>query len=252
MSAPLYLRRVRVEPSRVESWEAFPFHLPFVRELDLELRAPVTFFVGENGSGKSTLIEAIATLFGMPASGGGRNEIDRRTGPDDGAPLGRALRPSRGPRPPDGYFFRGEHVAHFGELLEERANDPYFGRVAAYARYGGRDLTTRSHGEAFLTVLTSRLARGFYLADEPEAALSPQRQLTLLARMWQLVESGGTQLIIATHSPVLMTFPGAAIVSFDGGALREITLEETTHYQITRGVLDAPERYWKHLRGAPE
>ena len=93
----------------------------------------------------------------------------------------------------------------------------------------------------------NRMEAGLFLMDEPEAALSPQRQLTLLARMAHLVDSGGTQFIIATHSPVLLTFPGAAIVSFDDGELSRVTLEDTSHYQITRGILEAPERYWRYL-----
>ena len=247
MLAP-YLRGVRIEPDRVPAWDAFPFALPFVRDLDLRLRAPVTFFVGENGSGKSTLLEAIASLLRLPVAGGGRNDMADARGPDDGAPLARALRPVHDRHPRDLYFFRSEHVAHFAELLDARRDDPDFWGDP-YARYGGKTLHARSHGEAFLSVLTNRVADGLYLMDEPEAALSPQRQLALLARMWELVEGGATQFLIATHSPILMTFPGARIVSFDGGALREIALEETSHYEITRGVLASPERYWKHLRG---
>jgi predicted ATPase len=249
MPAP-YLRGVRVDPARVPSWDSFPFDLPFVRRLDLELRSPVTFFVGENGSGKSTLLEAIASLLRLPVSGGGRNDLADASGPDDGAPLARALRTTSVASPSDLYFFRSEHLAHFAELLDRRARDPDF--IASgdpYARYGGRTLHSRSHGEAFLTVLTERISEGLFLLDEPEAALSPQRQLALLARMWELVAAGRTQFIVATHAPVLMTFPGATIVSFDGPELRQIALEETTHHQITTGVLAAPERYWRHLRG---
>ncbi len=248
MQSP-YLRRVQIDPARVDAWTGFPFDLPFVRGLDLELRAAVTFLVGENGSGKSTLLEGIASMLGLPVGGGGLDDLAARTGPDDGAPLGRALRPSRTPkRPRDTYFFRSEHLAHFAELLDARRADPDF-TGDPYARYGGRTLHSRSHGEAFLAVLTNRLASGLYLMDEPEAALSPQRQLALLARMWQLVEGGATQFLIATHAPILMTFPGAVIMSFDGGALREVSLAETTHYALTRSILESPERYWKHLRG---
>nr|WP_205627046.1 AAA family ATPase [Sandaracinus amylolyticus] len=215
--------------------------------LDLELRAPVTFFVGENGSGKSTLLEAIAALLRLPVAGGGRTELADEHAPDDGALLATALVPSMTRSPRDLYFFRAEHVAHFAELLEAREDDPDF-RGDPYASYGGKTLLRRSHGEAFLAMLTSRLGGGLYLMDEPESALSPQRQLALLARMWDLVEDGSTQLLIATHSPILMTFPGAQIVSFDGGSLRDVRLEDTSHYEITSGVLSSPERYWKHLR----
>jgi predicted ATPase len=103
----------------------------------------------------------------------------------------------------------------------------------------------RSHGEAFLEVFKHRIQDGLFLLDEPEAALSPQRQLALLYLIGERVERGRAQFILATHSPILLTFPGAVIVSFDDGTLRRVALEETTHYQITRGVLESPERYWK-------
>ncbi|MBX3268613.1 MAG: AAA family ATPase [Sandaracinaceae bacterium] len=249
MRPPPYLRGARLVPERVDDPERFPFDLPMARHLDLELGSPVTFFVGENGSGKSTLIEALAELCGLPPSGGGKNELTDRTGPDDHSPLARALRPSFARRPPDGYFFRAEHMAHFADLLDERRDDPDFAGDP-YARYGGRSLHTRSHGEAFLHLFTDRLEQGLFLMDEPESALSPQRQLALLVRMADLVADGETQLLVATHSPILLTFPGAEILSLDDGPPTPVRLEETSHYQITRGILESPERFWKHLRGA--
>src|SRR5690606_2675480 len=121
-----YLRAVRLVPERVPSANMYPFDLPFVDGLDLEFRTAVTFLVGENGSGKSTLIEAIAELCDLPSSGGSRSELASRTGPDQGAPLAAALRPSFRERPRDGYFFRAEHMSHFTELLDARREDPDF------------------------------------------------------------------------------------------------------------------------------
>ncbi len=241
-----YLRGVRVVPDRVPRTDAHPFDLAFVDGLDLEFRAALTFLVGENGSGKSTLVEAIATLCDLPSSGGGRNELASRTGPDQGAPLAAALRPSFRERPRDGYFFRAEHMSHFTELLDARRDDPDFNRDP-YQLYGGRSLHARSHGESFLAVFTGRMRDGLILMDEPESALSPQRQLTLLAHIARIVAGGRTQLIVATHSPLLMTFPGADILSFDEGKIAPVRLEDTTHYQITCGVLNGPERYWRRL-----
>ena len=117
-----------------------------------------------------------------------------------------------------------------------------------YAAYGGRSLHTRSHGEAFLAIIQNRIRSGLLLFDEPESALSPQRQLVLLAHIAKLTAAGGSQFIIATHSPILLTCPGAQILSFDGESIRRVRLSETSHYQITRGILDHPERYWRHLR----
>ena len=117
-----------------------------------------------------------------------------------------------------------------------------------YARYGGRSLHTRSHGEAFLAILQNRIRSGLLLFDEPESALSPQRQLALLAQMSMLTATGKSQFIIATHSPILLTFPGAQILSFDGDALNPISLEDTSQFQITKGILQNPAVYWKHLQ----
>ena len=242
-----YLAGVSVVPDRIPSESGYPFTLPFVRELDLRLESPVTFFVGENGTGKSTLIEAIASLCRLPVSGGGRNELTGRHGPDAVSPLAPALRPAFRRRPPDAYFLRAEFQAHFASLLDARREDPEF-LDDPYGRYGGRSLHTRSHGEAFLAILEHRLRAGLFLLDEPESALSPQRQLVLLARMWNQVSAGKSQFVIATHSPILLTFPGADLVAFDGATLARVKLEETSHYQITRGILHNPASYWQHLR----
>ena len=231
-----FLTRVSVMPERISAYEGFPYGIPFVRELDLTFRNAVTYLVGENGTGKSTLVEAIAEACGFPVAGGGRNEAAVRHGPEERSALGDVLRFGFARRPRDGYFFRAELQAHFASLLDERHADPDF-RGDPYARYGGRSLHTRSHGEAFLAVMLNRMSSGMFVMDEPESALSPQRQLALLVRMSELVAADNTQFVIATHSPILLTFPGADIVSFDQVPPRSVTLEETSHYLITRGIL---------------
>jgi predicted ATPase len=244
--AALLLTRVSVVSERVRAFEGFPHGLPFVRDLDLPFTRAVTYLVGENGCGKSTLVEAIADACGLPVSGGGRNEVGARHGPEQRSALGDAVRVAFTRRPTDGYFFRAEYQAHLASLLDERGRDPDFDGDP-FARYGGRSLHAQSHGEAFLAVLLNRVRSGVIIMDEPESALSPQRQLALLARMTQLVASGKTQFIIATHSPILLTFPGADIVSLDDTPLRSVKLEDTSHYRITRGILEAPEQYWRRL-----
>lgn len=248
MPGASFLKRVSVVPERVPPDEGFPYNLPFLRDLDLSFTKAVTYLVGENGSGKSTLIEAMAEACGLPVSGGGRNEAAARHGPEHRSALGDVLRFAFARRPKDGYFFRAEFQAHFASLLDQRRDDPDFGDHDAYARYGGRSLHAQSHGEGFLAILLNRLQSGVIIMDEPESALSPQRQLALLTRMAQLVAGGGTQFIIATHSPVLLTFPEADIISLDEIPFRSVKLEDTSHYQITRGILEAPERYWRLLR----
>ena len=244
-----YLLGVSLKPERAVS-EEYPFNLPVVRSLDLQFNSPVTFFVGENGTGKSTVIEALASLCRLPVSGGSRNELAANHGPDAASALAPALRPAFRRRPPDGYFLRAEFQAHLASLLDARKLDPDF-MGDPYAAYGGRSLHSRSHGEAFLAILKNRIRAGLFLFDEPESALSPQRQLSLLAYMSSLIAAGKSQFIVATHSPILLTFPRARILSFDDDVVREIALEETSHYQITRGILQNPAVYWKHLH-APD
>jgi predicted ATPase len=238
--ARLYLRENVALP------DAFPTNLPFVRALDISFTTPVTFFVGENGSGKSTVLEAIAEACGLPPAGGGRNELADLKAHQARSELGPFVRAAFRRKPRDGYFFRAEFQAHFAALLEKRRADPDF-MDDPYARYGGRSLHTRSHGEAFLEVFSAWLNPGIILMDEPEAALSPQRQLALLSKMAKLARAGNVQFIVATHSPIILTFPNARLLSFDGGEIVATRLEETSHFHITKGILDSPERYWRHL-----
>jgi len=234
------------ELSKVARKDRFPFTIPWVSNFELEFKTAVTFLVGENGSGKSTLIEAIASMSGFPVCGGGANDMTSQFGPERFSELSEAMYTHFCKRPRDGYFFRAEFYAQFASLLDQRKLDPEF-KEDPYRRYGGKSPHTRSHGESFLDLLNNRLGDGLFLMDEPEAALSPQRQLSLLAIMAKRVRSKKTQFIVATHSPILMTFPGATILNLDTESIYETTLEETSHYQLTQGILDFPEKYWKHL-----
>ena len=246
MVAP-FVTYVTLNPDVALDESCFPGNLPFTNTLHLDFESPVTFFVGENGSGKSTLLESIAVLAGLPIAGGGTNEIGERHGVQEQSVLADALRMAFVKRPKDGYFFRAERQAHFASLLDQRRNDPDF-KGDPYGRYGGQSLHTMSHGEAFLSVMQNRFTDGLFILDEPESALSPQQQLALLALMYDRVRDGNTQFIVATHSPVLMTYPDSVIVSFDSPSLQPVSLTDTKYYQITHGILNRPESYWKHLR----
>jgi predicted ATPase len=246
-----YLLGLSVDHGRVDDWNIHPFNLPFVRSLHLRFTTALTFFVGENGSGKSTLIEAIADVCRFPVEGGGRPELD--TSPDSErqrSELARGLSASLNPsnRVHDGFFLRAENLVRFADLLEERERDPDF-YGDPYRAYGGRSMHQQSHGEAFLSIFQDRLqSGGVIVMDEPESALSAQRQLTLLTILYEFVQAGNTQIFIATHSPILMTFPGATILEVTRDHVVPVRLEDTSHYQITRGILNNPEQYWKHLR----
>lgn len=250
LSAP-YLKYVTLKEEMPLDPDSFPGNLPFTEGLHWEFESPVTFFVGENGSGKSTLLEAMAVLSRLPISGGSQNETGTYQAFEEQSRLAASLRLAFLRQPQDRYFFRADTQAHFASLLDQRRLDPEF-REDPYQLYGGESLHRRSHGEAFLAVMQHRFSEGLIFMDEPESALSPQRQLALLALMYELVSAGKTQFFIATHSPILMTFPQATILSFDGGALESISLEETRHYQITRDLLNCPEMYWQHLRQSPD
>jgi len=245
VSRPAFLDRVRLVPERIEHPDAFPFTLPVLQGLDLEL-APLTLFVGENGSGKSTLLQAIAEVAGLPGLGGGRDQAAEPV-----SVLADALRPSFLKRPRGAWYFRADRQVHFAEWLRERGGAHAYG-FDQDALFADRSLHTLSHGEAFLAVLHNRAKRGLLLLDEPESALSPQRQLSLIALLLQRLAAGDTQVVIATHSPILLSMPGATLLSFDGQRIEPIDLEDTSHVQITRGVLERPGLYWRYLMEEPE
>ena len=215
--------------------------IPAVRQLmqgePMEFPKPVTIFVGENGTGKSTILEAIAVAMGFNAEGGGREH--RFSTQDSHSELWRLLTTVKTTVPDDGFFLRAESFYNTSSYIDQSGS--------RLGRYGYRQLHTRSHGEAFLALVQNRFqGYGLYLLDEPEAALSPQRQLSLLVAIHDLVELD-SQFIIATHSPILMAFPGAEIKRFDESGVRSVDYRGTEHYQITRQFLNDPERMLNYL-----
>jgi predicted ATPase len=232
--APPFLLGAYVVEARVQDWTQFPFHLPYVRELDLTFERPVTLFVGENGSGKSTLLSALAELAGLPGGGGSRNEIpdaERRA-----SLLAAALRPKFRTRPKDGFFFRADALLDFARILDKRKEDRDFGGDP-YARYGGRSLRERSHGESVSAVFRARRGGGLFFFDEPESALSPRRQLEFVKEVEEAVRGGGWQFVIATHSPIIMSIARAHLLDFDRPGLPSIHPEETAHWAAFKSVL---------------
>lgn len=228
MQAKPYLVRASFRPDARPDFDAYPFSIPAVQALEqVEFHPDVTFFVGENGTGKSTVLEALAVALGYSAEGGSRNARFATTGSAASA-LHESLRLSRSFRKPrDGYFLRAESFFNVATYLDDL--DPQTPQPSLHAC---------SHGEAFMNVLLDRLrGQGLYLLDEPEAALSPNRQLAALGAIHKLVQDG-SQFIVAPHSPILLAYPNARILMFDGAGITEVAYEDTEHYAVTRDFLN--------------
>lgn len=238
-----YIKQVKIDWSRVDE-ESYVRDIPSLSQLNqLTFNHNITFFVGENGSGKSTLIEAIAVAYGFSAEGGTRNYNFSTY--ESHSDLYEAISFIRGiKRPKNSYFLRAEsfyNVATKTEDYRDQASEVY------YAKYGGKSFHEQSHGESFLSLLQGQfLGQGIYILDEPEAALSPQRQLTLLIEIDRLAKIG-SQFIIATHSPILLGLPGASILSFDNGEIQPCDYTQTSAYQITEMFINNRDYFLSHL-----
>lgn len=263
----IHLQALNLKPAGKRQ-TAFPFHLPLIKNFDeLEFTAPVTFFVGENGSGKSTLLEAMAAGLRLAAIGG--DDVARDQTLQHARALGKQLKFAWQKKTQRGFFLRAEDFFNFARRLQttmrelqeiaDGFEDEYSGYALGLAqgsvlgqrqqlieRYG-RDLDANSHGESFLKLFQARFVPGgLYLMDEPEAPLSPQRQLALLALLKEMVEQEA-QFIIATHSPLLMAFPGAQILSFDQQPVRAVAYDDVEHVALTRAFLNNPHSFLRHL-----
>lgn len=235
---PGFIQTVQLLRAQVTTPDEYPYSIPALRGFEtLELDGKVTFLVGDNGSGKSTLIEAIAVAAGFNAEGGSKNF--RFATRSSESPLHQHLRLVRSARRIDGFFLRAESFFNVASEIE---------RLDVTDSYGGVSLHEQSHGESFLALAQHRFGgNGLYILDEPEAALSPQRQLSLLAIIHRLVEHERSQFLIATHSPILLAYPGALIYQLGAEGIREVAYEETEHFTITRDFLNGRERFFKHL-----
>jgi len=235
-----FVKYVSLVRERVPSFTEYPFSIPAIQHLDqLDLGASVTFFVGENGTGKSTLLEAISVVAGLNAEGGSRNHTfhtrDTHSMLKDCLRLGRGIRSSRRS---DAFFLRAETFYNLSTECERLG-----------VEYGGRSLHDQSHGESFLSLVLNRFfGNGLYLLDEPEAALSPLRQMSLLVAMHDLVATG-SQFIIATHSPIIMAFPDAVIYRFSETGIAPVKYTETDHYRITKNFLTRTDSMLQQLLG---
>jgi len=269
-SHPHFLREIRVRPGDRDA-NRFPFSVPTIRTLDvLRVDSPVTFFVGENGSGKSTLLEAIAMAARLPAVGSADLPKDESLGAQRF--LSDALKLIWSRHTARGFFLRAEDFFGFTKRVSAMRSEfqaqlseiernyvdrsahakalatlPVRRSLAELEQMYGVDLDANSHGQSFLKLFSSRFVpAGLYLLDEPEAPLSPQSQLALLVMMQDMIAQQA-QFIIATHSPMLLAFPGARIYSFDSAPVAEVPFEELDHVVLMREFLNGPERYIRAL-----
>ena len=235
-----YLRRVWLEPSRIADRAAYPFCLPFLGDdFELSFDRAITIIVGENGTGKSTLLEGIAVLAGYDEAGGGKGymPVDHSIAIEAmGGRLSSAFRASWLPKVTNGWFFRAESFFSVARYLDEAAREPLSGPPP--------DFLSHSHGEGFLRFFEERCQRqGIYIFDEPESALSPSRQMEFLKLMRRMENSEHCQIIMATHSPMLMAYPGARLLRLTKYGLDPVTVKETDHYKVMREFCEDPKGF---------
>jgi len=240
-----YIREIQFLKDDPGWTNRYPFYLPVFRGPDaIELHPKVTFIIGENGTGKSTLLEAIAVAWGFNPEGGTKNfNFSTR---ESHSGLYQYLRLVKGiKRPRDGYFLRAESFYNVATNIEELDEGGGGGRLID--SYGGKSLHDQSHGEAFLSLIMNRFGgHGLYVLDEPEAALSPLRQMALLSRIHDLVQQE-SQFIIATHSPIIMGYPDASILQLSADGFTSVDYEETEHYRVMRDFIVDRDRMIKIL-----
>jgi predicted ATPase len=234
--------------SAIPSYREYPFHLGAIRSLErLEFHPKVTYIVGENGMGKSTLMEAIAVAWGFNPEGGTKNfSFSTRATHSRLHEYVRLVRGMRKPR--DGFFFRAESYYNVASHIEDLDNEFSFGPPIRNS-YGGKSLHEQSHGESFFAAFVHRFGgHGLYVLDEPEAALSPLRQMAMLARIHELVQAG-SQFIISTHSPIVMAYPDAVIYNLMPDGIETKTLAETDHFIIMKQFMNNPGKMLDELFG---
>ena len=239
---PTYLRTVALKPGTRIATE-YPLSIPAIRHMEtVELHPAVTFFIGENGSGKSTLLEALAVHAGINAEGGSSGfQFSTKSSHSNLHELIRVVKGFRMPK--DRYFLRAESFYNVATEIERLERE----RAGLLASYGGKSLHTVSHGESFLALLMERFrGDGLYLLDEPEAALSPARQLAVLSLIHRLVRAN-SQFIIATHSPILMAYPHAKILAFSEEGIHEVDYKDTEYYRVTHDFLNRTDVMLREL-----
>lgn len=240
-----FIKSIYLKSELISSYKLFPLSLPVIRNFqEIFFHPNVTYIIGENGMGKSTLLEGIAMSLGFNPEGGTLNF--NFSSYDSHSNLDQFLRVVKGAnRANDHFFFRAETFYNLATNIEELDREPGGGKIID--SFGGQSLHEQSHGEAFFATFVERFqGNGLYILDEPEAALSPLRQLSMLARINDLVNEG-SQFIISTHSPILMAYPDSKIIQLAEDGMDETKLEDTNHYRIMKQFFDDKERILHHL-----
>ncbi|UNC93227.1 AAA family ATPase [Candidatus Contubernalis alkaliaceticus] len=238
LTSDCYLREVSLKRELLNSYNDYSFSLPAVQLLNhLEFHPAVTFIIGENGTGKSTLLEALAAAVGFNPEGGSKNfnfsTRETHSKLHDYIKIVRGFKHMK-----DGYFLRAESFYNVATSIDELEITDYYGDIS---------LHEQSHGEGFMTLFIQRFGgKGLYILDEPEAALSPSRQMALVARIHELVKQE-SQFVISTHSPIIMAYPHAKIYQLSEEGYSEVHYKETEHYRVTRNFLKDTERFLKYL-----
>lgn len=240
-----YIKSVDLKREHIPSFKEYPFCLPAIKNIDnLVFHPKVTFFIGENGTGKSTILESIAAAYGFNPEGGSKNfsfsTAESHSGLFNFIKLVKGVK-----RPKDGFFLRAESFYNVATYIDALDREDSFGPPIK-AAFGGKSLHEQSHGESFFSLFMNRLrGKGVYILDEPEAALSPSRQMSLVSRIHELVNKD-SQFIIATHSPIIMAYPDAYIYEIRD-SLKRVKYEETEHYQVTRAFINNRDKMLKEL-----
>ncbi len=238
-----FIREVKINKEKIENINEYPFSLPIIKHLEkLKMHPKVTFIVGENGSGKSTLLEAIAVAYGFNPEGGTKNfNFSTRSTHSKLHEYVTLIKGIKSPR--EGFFLRAESMYNLATNIEDMDSVIGLGARRVIDSYGGVSLHNQSHGESFLAVMINRFSKnGLYILDEPEAALSPTRQMSMLTRINELVKEN-CQFIISTHSPILMTYPESIIYEIKDNKIKKVNAEETDHFQITKSFLNNKEKF---------
>lgn len=236
---------LEIKRNKNASKEIFPFFLPlFNKDLKIEFNKPITFILGDNGAGKSTLLESLAYNIGFNILGGNKNHLYSDNANFDNIKLADSMKLSWRLQTTKGFFFRAESFFNFTDYIEDMAVE---NGKSMFSSYGGKSLKKQSHGESFLSLFKNKFREGLFILDEPEAALSAERQLSLITLLNDLVKYNNCQFIIATHSPILITCPNSEIYEIEENNLIKKSYQETKQFQLYKNFINSPERYLNYL-----